>query len=291
MPHCHVLRALPLLAVLLAVPHPAHADAAPLAPTVSDLAAPKSLALGGAFRANGSSNDALYFNPAAMALAPRYGFSAFGAPDLHHGLDAYGLSLLDSSAGPVAAGLAATRLLLGQPGARTVGNLFQLSLAMPLAEGLVVGATGKLLHLTEGGVTRNRSTVDLGAVVAIDRFTVAGVVHNLVDAQTAQLPRQVALAVGAALGAGVHAGIDVVFDTVSQSGLATAYHGGIEYELLPIVALRAGYIEDRIRGQRAVSGGLGLLLPPGFGVDLAYLNELVGERPARRLAVGLDLAF
>jgi hypothetical protein len=280
-----------LLTLLLALPTAAWAQTDPLPPTATELAGPKALALGGAFRANGSTNDTLYFNPAAMAVAPRYGFSMFGVHDLHHNLDAYGLSVLDSSAGPLAAGLGATRLIIGPRGARTLGNLFQLSVAAPLSEGLAVGVTGKLLRITENGHTANRLTPDFGALVTLDRFTIGGVIHNVVDAQTAQLPRQYALALGVALGGGVRAGVDAVFDSVTRGSLAIAYHGGLEYEVLPILALRTGYVEDRIRGQRAVTGGVGLLLPPGFALDLGYRNELLGDQPARSLALGLDLAF
>lgn len=278
-----------LLALSLAVPRTAWAQSEPLPPGATDLAPPKALALGSAFRSDSSSNDALYFNPAAAAITPRYGLAAFGVHDLNRGLDAYGLSILDSSAGPVAAGLAATRLLIGPPGARSVGNLFQLSLATPLSEGLVVGATGKLFRLTEDGQTHNRWTADVGAVLTLDRFTVGAAALNVINAKTAQLPTQFALSLMAHLGAGVRAGADVVFDTVTRAEVQTAYHAGIEYEVLPLLALRAGYVEDRIRSQRAVSGGLGLFIPPGFGLDLAYRNELLGERPARSLALGLSL--
>ena len=110
------------LVLVLGVPALARADEAPLPPPATDLAGPKALALGGALRANGNSNDAIYLNPAGILAVQRYTFSAQGLHDLNGGQDSFGAVLSDSTSGPIAASVAANRLWLG-PSSANAGTV------------------------------------------------------------------------------------------------------------------------------------------------------------------------
>jgi hypothetical protein len=81
-----------------------------------------------------------------------------------------------------------------------------------------------------------------------------------------------------------------VGDTASRDAFSFAVHAGGEYLVLPFLALRAGYIEDRIRMDRSLSGGLGLFFfPPGVGLDVSYRHQLGGELPERMVALTLKI--
>src|SRR3954469_18063599 len=73
-----------------------------------EFAGVRSLGMGGAHRALGTSNDTLYLNPAGMAIMKRYSVEASYAYDALFKLTEVGGSIVDSKSGPVAGGVGYT---------------------------------------------------------------------------------------------------------------------------------------------------------------------------------------
>ena len=278
----------PLLLLALLLPGAALADPAELPARVADLSGARAQGMGDAFRAIGSGNEAIFLNPAAIESQPRYQLDASGLLDLGRPQGSFGASILDSTEGPVGGGVAFTRFYSGPAGSRTVANVFHLALAVPLGPNVALGASGKWLHLEDLG-RANAVTPDLGLLVHLELLSVALVAYNLVDIHSLQTPRQFAAAVVVGPDASWKAALDVVADTASHPDPSFAFHLGGEYSPLSYLAVRAGYVEDRIRGDRLLTAGMGVFFPPGIGLDLAYRHQLGGELPARVLALNIKL--
>jgi hypothetical protein len=286
-----------LVAALVGLlPQFAHADE-PQQPLAGDIESARSLAMGGATRASGLANDTIYLNPAAISQIQRYTLSLQGEHDFNTQYDTFGASVLDSTTGPLAAGFGYNRVLIGPsatdglPGDRRVGNLFTLAVAVPLSDAIVLGASGKFLHIAEFGDTHNVATPDVGVLIKAAPVNLGFVAYNLIDVHSRELPRQYGFGANVSLGTEFKLEGDLVLDTATNPTVSLAYRGGVEWEVLPVLALRGGYVEDRILGQRAISGGLGIYIPPGFGIDVAYKHELLGTRPERLFAISVNLAF
>lgn len=284
-----MLKRILLLAVALAGT-PAFADE-PLLPFAADIEGPRALAMGGAQRASGLSNDAIYLNPAAIAAEKRYTLNLQGEHDFGIGYDTFGASVSDSTAGPVAGALAFNRVLIGPEGDRRVGNLFSLALAVPLSDFLVIGASGKFLHIAEFGKVHNVATPDVGLIVRASIVTLGFTAYNLIDVKSRELPRQYGFGANFTLISSLKLEGDLVVDTSTNDKATLSYHAGLQWEVIPLLAVRAGYLEDRILGQRAISGGIGIYIPPGFSIELAYKHELLGSTPGRLAALAVSAAF
>jgi hypothetical protein len=169
--------------------------------------------------------------------------------------------------------------------------MFNLALATSISDFIVLGVGGKMLHYGDADGTHNRLTPDVGLLVKADPVTLGLTAYNLVSIDSPLAPRQYAGAVCVAPGHGLHLEADVVFDTSTHADTTLKYEGGVEWEAIPVLALRGGYVEDRILGQRAITGGVGVMVPPGFGVDVGYRHELLGDKPGRVVMVGINLAI
>lgn len=278
------------LLVLLALPALARA-AEPLPPPPTDLTGPRGLAMGGALRASGTSNDAVFLNPAAILGEQRYNLSVQGLLDFNGGQKGYGLALSDSTTGPVAAGLAVDRLWLGHGDQRTVVNMFNLSLATSISQYILIGVGGKMLHYADGDGKHNRLTPDAGILLKIDPVAVGFTAYNLISIASPLAPRQYAGSLAVSVIQTLHLEADVVLDTSTRPDTSMKYEFGAEWQAISLLALRAGYVEDRILGQRAVSGGVGVNIPGGIVFDAAYRHEFLGEQPGRIVMAGVSLAF
>ena len=281
-----------VVAVLLIIGVGAWAQAAePRPPYLYELQGPRQVALGGAERASGTSNDTIWLNPAALGDSQRYTFSFDGLYDLRGNHDQAGLSVADSTTTPVAAGLAAHRVWMGPSGSVQPANVFNLALATHLGDLVTLGESTKLIHTRDATGSHNQVTPDLALFVNATPVKVGLVAYNLVNPIDGLAPRQFAVAVSANLPQLPRLEADVVFDPTTQKDVTLAYHFGAEYDLLSMLALRAGYVEDRILGQRAISGGIGFFIPPGFGLDITYRHELLGSEPERALVLGVNLGI
>jgi hypothetical protein len=264
------------------------ADPQELQPNVSDLSGARSMGMGDAFRAVGTSNEAIYLNPASLEAQPRYEYELFGHYDQGRPDIDFGGSIADSSAGPIALGLSYIRWIEGDPDQRVTASIYHVALAADLGPNISLGVTGKWLHYSDNKV-HNVVTPDLGLLLKFDLVNVAAVAYNIVDVHSPQAPRQVAL--GASIGSetSFKGTIDVVGDFDSRPDFSLAFHGGLEYLVVSVLTLRVGYTEDRIRMDRFVSGGISLFIPPGIGLDLAYRQQIGGVETSRMIALTLKL--
>jgi hypothetical protein len=278
-----------LLAVLTALPGLARAYNEPeQPPRVADLGGARSMAMGSAFRAVGTSNDTLWFNPAGMAATSRYqldttGYLSFGRP-----YGGFGASIMDSTNGPVALGFMVDRFIQGPGGDRFTSTSYHLSLAVPIGEYLAVGITAKWLHQLDL-IRHNAVTADVGLLFKYQILKVALVGANLVDVRSDQVPRRFSLGLAVGHEEFVQGSLDAVLDLSTRPDPSFTLGAGVEWLAYKFVTLRGGYMEDRIRPGHFLSGGVGLFGPPGIGVDVGYRHQLGGSNPDRTLLVSFKV--
>ena len=284
------------LALLLAALAAASAEAdTELRPRISDLSGPRAISEGDAFRAIGTSNDTILLNPAGLVSTQRYELALQGQLDLGSPGGVWGASIADSTE-PVAAGLAFERFYSGPTHGREVASLGHLALAIPIADIVGIGFTANYIH-DDAFRRHDAATPDAGLLVKLPLVNLAFVAKNMVNVYSQQLPRQFAGAISVGNDSIARGAFDLVVDTMTHPQPTLAYHVGAEVEPLPFLALRAGYVEDRIKPAHLLSGGLGMFFPPGWGFDLAYRHELGGVHPERLIAlsvkgqIGLDEAL
>ena len=135
-PRLRLLNVLALF-VALGVPKVGHAD------PFYQLIGARSLAMGGAHRGMGTSNDTLILNPAGMAATKRYASELFYQYNTQDHISRVMVSAVDSKTSPIAAGLAYTREW-GNPSGADIGlNRIYFGLAYALVPSLSIGITGQ----------------------------------------------------------------------------------------------------------------------------------------------------
>jgi hypothetical protein len=246
----------------------------PIVPNAQDLSTTRSLAMGDAFRAVASSNEAIYFNLAGMAQGPRYEFDLVYAFNDETGLDLYNGSIVDAKSTTFATGLAYSRI----DADRLDGHVVNLGFGLPLGDRASIGFGLKYLNF--GGASpddTNAVTGDLGLLLRpVDILSVGVATYNVVGVASREAPRQVAF--GAAVGTDTtfRLASDVVLDfSGDETGLS--YHAGAEYLLLGAIPLRAGFkrLDFADRQGDYASFGLGYVSPE-FGLEAAYVQNVKG---------------
>jgi hypothetical protein len=289
-----------------------------------DFVGARALSLGEAYRAIATGNDAIYMNPAGMALVPRY------SPELHyqlnlneedHQVDA---SIVDSKTSPVAAGVAYTFQGAQFTKRATLQHTATLALAYPLFDKVFVVGTGlKYVNVWDAFVGNylNALSADLGFISQIPGgLSFAGVGYNLIPIQSARVPLSGAVAVawdlgplsalifggspsfGPAMNAtgttvddplgalrGPLSGLTLSFDWhmafLTLNGIESRLSGGVEYLLFDMFPLRGGYQWVENTDDHFVSVGAGFIVP-FFGLDVGY-QQSVNNLSTRTLAVSL----
>jgi hypothetical protein len=134
------------LALLLgAVARPAAADEGPLPPTPTNYVYARSIGTA-AYRAVAADNDAIFYNPAALAVQKRYtvelGGLMYRVGDSTDGT-MFGGSVVDSASSAVAAGFSYNYVTtLGYSTKGAFGGMLNLALAFPVGDNLFIGLTG-----------------------------------------------------------------------------------------------------------------------------------------------------
>lgn len=266
-----------------------------------EFAGGRAQAMGRAHRGVGQNNDAIIFNPAGMALVPRYSMEVqYGYRGEGHLNDVTG-SIVDSKSSRLAAGLRASRVW-GNPSGLDVG-LYQIAVgsAWALSERLAVGLTAKNhrghWRPEDGGEAEDISlwsgTVGLMAHL-FERLSIGLTGENLLRGGLAQ---SVMLRPAFGAGAGLHLGrislaadgrIDLRQDASRTPDLAL----GLEFMPLSAVACRAGYYTDQAvvgaARRKAVTAGIGLSSPTAsFNLSL---ERSLGSVPAWGVFTGLQLS-
>jgi hypothetical protein len=272
--------ALVCLAVLLA-PQGAAAD------VFVELSGARSLAMGGAHRGLGNSNESVWLNPAGMALTRRYSidvqYNYGGADRLSHA----NASVVDSKSSPLAAGLSYTRDWGNPSGVNPTINRTHAGMAYGFNQVFAVGATG---HNVSGEFNldgkREKFTdwsATAGVAASLGQTVGLGVVwHNLFDAKNDRLlPPSVGFG-GSLQVQQLSLAADLELNLRPDIKKNLAYHAGAELFLMQLVAVRGGWRlggSDPARtGTRSqyVSGGIGLI-NAAYGMNYSVERSLQHE--------------
>lgn len=256
----------------------------------------RALGMGDAVRALGMGTSGLYFNPAAMSQSMSY------AIDLGYGYKAWTtghnghLSFVDSKTNPdVAGGAGYTYSHSFANGITTQTHDLRFAVSSQYRT--------KNIHLCYGGGFRYMNvhqdsktsaynqnnwspTMDLGVLLGFnDMFYIGVASQNIIKLQKLKgptpqpiAPRSVGFGVGIVYSI-VHFGVDVDLDLESLGdNTATASPLiGLELTLAEMIALRAGFVWDRVgtidHTQMRISAGLGYV-SKYVGVDVGYAHDV-----------------
>jgi hypothetical protein len=243
------------------------------------------LGLGDAQRATVSSNDAIYVNPAGMALANVYSLEIGLLDDLSGTDRRYNASVVDSQAGPVAGGVAYTYTdrigfdpLDGQNHSIT-GHRIDIALASKVGDHAALGVGGHYLTFGEkvgptqtAGASFNAFTVDAGFQVRTESgFGLGLAAYNLTNSDRPEIP------------VGWGGGLAYQLDAFSiegdvrwnaKIGRATV-SGSMSYILARALALRVGGQYDLSNDSSALSLGVGYAADQ-YGIDVGYRQRIAG---------------
>lgn len=261
---------------LLAVAPPAFAQD-PVVPTSANFPQTlhaRSLGMGGAYRALGYGAESVYGNPATMTAFKRYLVETSGTWGITAQEGQASAAMMDSQTTPyVAAGLGYNFVVYGPPDARSTAHLTTLALAVPLAEFLSIGVSGRH-QVIVGDIGTNSITMAAGLMIkAGDLFRISASGHNLIGVASPFVQRFFALGVAAAFGM-FSPTVEARFDFNDPLRFGYAISGGVEFIVGGALPLRAGYSYDAIYRVQTLSFGTGFF-SEGSGVDFAYQAQLV----------------
>ncbi|PTL79051.1 hypothetical protein [Vitiosangium sp. GDMCC 1.1324] len=248
---------------------------APRAEDLRDILSARAYGMGGAWRALGVGAESGTGNPATLAAFHTYRIEATGAWDWV-GKDAFGMvALADSSTSMLAAGVSYQLVSLGKGAERATAHVNTVSMALPIAESLMIGVTSRYL-LMRGARQANALTGDAGILFRpSEAFSLGVSAHNLINTGNPELTRYYSAH------AGVFAGMltiaaDVRADFETNNRTTFTYNGGLEYILGQNIPVRAGYTWDGFTRSSQLGVGIGVLTQGG-GIDLAYRHDFGGE--------------
>ncbi|MBI5526967.1 MAG: hypothetical protein HY897_11585 [Deltaproteobacteria bacterium] len=245
------------------------------------------IALGEAYRATASGNEAMYYNAAGMSLfLQRYNVDVGWSYNPEGGLHYFNGSILDTlTSPPLGAAFGFTYFMGDQivPDRKTVpdyrkiqGYRLDLGISYPLARQLLWGFDLKFIDLD---VDARESAIysvtgDMGIIWIMSKYVRGAVVaHNMVPIGRRDMPVQSAASVAIGREASFQGITDVVVNYLSTDDVKVQASAGLEMMAGEILALRAGYMYDQIPDAHYVSGGIGLVAPR-VGLDFAYRQNL-----------------
>ena len=289
---------------LLALATPKSASANPSKTSIEQgfdlgqLQGPRSLAMGNALSALGSSTTALDLNPAAMSLARVYHLEAMASYGPEAVRQSYGASIVDSvlNTQHIAGGLTANWSLMDPDGINRSWTDVRAALAYPFGDRLAVGVTGRYLRVeqsttggplgaslasggTAGSAIVDTVTFDAGAtLMIIDALRVGIVGKNLTNPGTGLAPTTIQAGLGLSLPSFVLEADGLVDFTTYTSAKLRAM-AGAELFLGDRIALRAGYRYDEGTQTHALGGGLGYV-DKSFSIEFGIRHDVAGEHPS-----------
>jgi hypothetical protein len=258
---------------LIALSIPAAARAQERGPGLGDLLRARSFGMGGAYRALGGGTEAVEGNPASLGVFRRYVVELAGAWDPRNPFGFGSASVMDSSSGGMAAGLAYHLVSLGTGDTHRVAHLNTAAFAIPFGEALQIGVSARHVLMT-GARQANAITGDAGLLLRMGPVlaTVSG--HNLVDIENPEFPRTFAGGLGL-ITPELTLAADVRGDFTGPRA-AFAYSAGAEWVAGGAVPFRVGFSRDLIQDATFIGAGIGFLVEGG-GLDLGYRHELGGS--------------
>lgn len=238
------------------------------------------LSLSDAQRALARGNDAIYVNPAGLALTPTYAIEVGYFDDLMGSDRRFNASVVDGQAGPIAGGLAYTWTDRKSDDSEESleGHRTEFAFATRLSESSAIGITARYLTFQRN---ENGEEVDDFKSFQLDagfqwnifgglNVGVAG--YNLTNSDRREVP----ISWGAGIGWG-----DEWF-TLEADIRYNAQQGKPRYSLGGAILIgdyfiaRAGGMYDHGPKSWAVSGGVGLNLGR-FGIDAGFRQRITGE--------------
>ena len=230
------------------------------------------LAMGEAYRAAGSSNGAIYFNPAGISRLTMYSveWSYLRLPDVDN---TFQMSVVDTKTQAVGVGMGYALV----PG-DTSEHDGRLALSYTLArDRIFVGTAVRYLYLDRPEGTENESamSVDGGLVISLGLgLHVGGVVHNLVRDEDHPATARRRFGGGIAYEGPLSIAADVVYDPAEQGEARYAYHTGAEVLVDDQIPVRGGWSFLPAQGDaHFVSVGFGFINRTG-GLGLAYRQRV-----------------
>lgn len=266
------LAGLTLAAVGLLMATTSQASVAP-----RDFVPSRALAVG-ASRAMALGNEAIYLNPAGLALDRRYTMQLdySHVPGEDWGGNGVTVSIADSISNPKLPMGISYRYLSAKSGdVQTKGAITDLALAHPIASWLLVGARMSYLTYVEGGRDFKQFTGDVGLMGLVGPLTLSAVGFNLIQVDSPNAARGVSTGVALGDGHRYRIGADVRWEWANPKAAAvTSYAAGAEYLLANAIPLRVGLDWDEVRQARYWSLGAGFLTAQ-FGADISYRRDAV----------------
>lgn len=244
-------------------------------------APPRAVARAGAYRAAAEGAEALYLNPAGLALSGRFDLELAGLDDLSGDRRQLSVAATDGRAGPIsgALGYAYVRAPSGDADddtARWRSHRLDAAVAGRLSDQIAIGVAGRHLRRSGAGARRSLWSWDAGLTMVLNGgLRLAAVGQNLGHRNREEAP----FAWGGAL-AYVGGGFGFEASGMHQvdqrradlaTGLSVAPHARV---------LVSGGVAHRTRvGHWLVSGGLTIRAPP-LAFSAAFRQRVDGDRGA-----------
>jgi len=294
-------------ALLASVPGEALADPSTTSPEqgfdLGEVQHPRSVAMGGARTALGTSTNAVWGNPANLPLSRVYHFEGLATWGPEARRQSYGGAVVDSSTNRLAGGFGGTWNMTDPDGMRRQWSDLRLTLAYPLLDKLSVGATGRYLRVnqsvssgplgeslvsggTRGEAIFNTATIDLGVTLApIDGLRIGAVGKNLTNPGVAIAPTLFMGGIGYQTGI-VSIEAEGLADFTTHGRAAGRFMLGAEVFLAEHVPLRAGYRFDEALNVHTVSGGAGYV-DRRWSIELGIRRDVAATFPATLATLSL----
>jgi hypothetical protein len=272
----------------------------------------RALGMGGAVRGAAAGSDAPFANPSGLSVLREYVMEAGYAYTPDDSAHVAHLVLADNRTSWLGAAPAYT-YVKAAPGSGVSTRRHELALALSatIAGKLMLGATSKYLWLhdelpagplpTDLAISRDDKgfTYDVGLTIeASPSVHVGAVGYNLRDLKTPHARRGAGGGVALAPLPQMMLAADTVVIFTSPDGRdnVTSYLGGLEYQVLDWLALRAGGGYDGLREGGYVSGGLSALSVErggadvtGASIDIGLRQDVSGKRPITTFGAALRI--
>ena len=244
-------------------------------------------ALSGATRSAAVGPTALEYNPAAMHQVMQYAVDTsyyYNAPSSAHGFTA---AIVDSKTNQaLAAGFSYT-FMMDQSinGDQTLsdrtGHVVRGGLASGYrTEGISVHLGGSITYFDSdlSGADREKSvTMDAGLLLVVNNmFRLAVVGHNLIEADSADLPRRLGLGTSIFMNSFLLC-FDAVLDFETLDSTKALYKAGAEYSIAEQFPIRIGYQYDDLVQEQYISGGVGVVTP-SVGFEFGFRQNLANKK-------------
>jgi hypothetical protein len=254
---------------------------------------PRAAGVAGAIRATSIGTSAMLANPANMAVGKVYHVGALAQLYPESGRMTFGGAVVDSiiSSSGLAGGFYGGWSQQDPDGIRREWTDLRFGLAMPLADILYLGITGRYLNASQkglgplgqskasGGIPEGSIietvTFEAGATLRpLPEFLISVVGYNLTNQDTSLLPLMGALAVGFT-SEDFSLGADMVLESRTYGDSRIRVQGGGELLIADVVPVRLGYRFDQGPESHALAAGVGYLNQK-FGIDVAVRRAVVG---------------